>query len=61
MTTYCTPDNLDPLRGIALSRLPNRSRTKGNDPPPITEARFQTRDGVVLREYDDEAITCRTT
>jgi hypothetical protein len=53
MTTHCTPDNLDLQRGITLARIAYRSRTKGNDPPPIAEARFQTQDGVVLCEYDD--------
>ena len=57
MTTYCTPGNLDLRRGITLSRLAYRSRTKGKQPPPIAAARFQTLDGVVLREYDDKAIT----
>jgi hypothetical protein len=57
MTTHCTPDNLDLRRGIALSRIAYRSRTKGKRPPPIADARFQTLDGVVLREYDDKEIT----
>jgi hypothetical protein len=56
MTTHCTPSKLDLQRGVALARIAYRSRTKGNDPPPIAKAHFQTLDGVVLREYDDKAI-----
>ena len=56
MTCHCTPGNLDLRRGIVLARLAYRSRTKGKEPPPITEARFQELDGKILREYDEKAI-----
>ena len=56
MTTHCTPDDLDVRRGITLSRAAYQSRTKGNDAPPIIEARFETPDDGVLCEYDTEAI-----
>jgi len=57
MTTHCTPDKLDLRRGITLARIAWRSRTGKKNPPPIADARFQTLDGVVLREYDTIAIT----
>ena len=56
MTTHCTPENLDLQRGIVLAHVAYRSRT-GKKPPPIAGARFQTLDGVVLREYADKEIT----
>jgi hypothetical protein len=56
MTIHCTPGKLGLRRGIALSRIAYQSRTKGKQPPPIANARFQTLDGVVLREYDHKAI-----
>ncbi len=56
MTIHCAPDAPDLRRGIALSRIAYRSRTKGDDAPPIAEACFETQDGVVLCEYDAKAI-----
>jgi hypothetical protein len=53
ITTHCTPNKLDLQRGIVLARIAYRSRTKGDDPPPIAKAHFQTPDGAVLREYED--------
>jgi hypothetical protein len=41
---------------LFLSRIAYQSRTKGKEPPPITEARFQELDGKILREYDEKAI-----
>jgi hypothetical protein len=52
MTTHCSPDNLDPQRGIVLAQAAYQSRTQGKQPPSIAYARFQTLDGVVLHEYD---------
>jgi hypothetical protein len=55
MTTYCAAGKRDLQRGIALSRAAYHSRTK-KEPPPIGEAWFETSDGVVLQEYDANAV-----
>jgi hypothetical protein len=56
MTCHCARGNLNLRRGIVMSRAAYESRTKGKEPPPIVEARFQTPDGKILCEYDNEAI-----
>jgi hypothetical protein len=56
MTCHCAQGNLDVRRGIVISRIAYESRTKGKEPPPIVEARFQTPDGKILCEYDNKAI-----
>src|SRR5215469_15592453 len=56
MTCHCAKQNLDLRRGIVISRAAYESRTKGKEPPPIVEARFQTPDGKILCEYDNKAI-----
>jgi hypothetical protein len=56
MTCYCARGKLDLRRGIVLSRAAYESRAKGKEPPPLVEARFQTREGEILCEYDNKAI-----
>jgi hypothetical protein len=55
MSTHC-PNGLDPARGIVLSRAAYSSRKKRN-PPEIVEARFETSDGALLKEYSADDIT----
>jgi hypothetical protein len=55
MTCHCAQGNLDLGRGIVISRAAYESRTKGKEPPPIVEARFQTPDGKILCEYDNSS------
>ena len=54
MTTHC-PNGLDLARGIALSRAAYNSRKKAG-PPEIVEARFETIDGVMLKQYSTDEI-----
>jgi hypothetical protein len=54
MTTYC-PNGLDPARGVLMSRFAYVSRKKKR-PPNIIEARFETPEGVLLKEYSADEI-----
>jgi hypothetical protein len=54
MTTHCAT-GLDLARGIILSRAAYSSRKK-TIPPEIIEARFETPDGEVLKQYDADEI-----
>jgi hypothetical protein len=52
MTTHHSPNHksFDLARGVALSRLAYKSRTK-NKPPAILEAHFENANGTVLQTY----------
>jgi len=51
---FCSPDDLDPARGMMLARRAYTS-LKTEPPPPIIRARFEFND-VVLATYDQAAL-----
>jgi len=55
---FCSPDNLDPERGLVLAR-PAFSSLIGRPPHKIVGARFEFR-GKVLAEYNEAAIAALT-
>ena len=55
MTTYCEGSKLDVRRGVRLACHAHRSR-KGQEPPAITNAWFESPDGAVLAEYSAEQL-----
>jgi hypothetical protein len=46
---------LDVSRGLTLSHVAYQARTK-KSAPPIVEARFETRHGEVLQQYDADQL-----